>query len=174
MFMVVIETFEWLTFSFIRKIPKQDAFVIVIVTAVTVFTDLAIAVIIGIVISALVFAWKTAKHIYAETKINEAGDKIYIIHGPLFFGSITPFKALFDFENDPDEIIIDFKYSRVTDHSAIDAIKFITERYSKFNKIIHLRHLSPECKKLLGKAGNMVEINILEDPDYHVATDELA
>ncbi|MCP4475127.1 MAG: SulP family inorganic anion transporter [Gammaproteobacteria bacterium] len=173
MFMVVIETFEWTTFKFIGKIPKHDAFVIVVVTAVTVFTDLAIAVVTGVIISTLVFAWQTAKDIYAENRVNDKGEKEYTLHGPLFFGSVTQFKALFDIENDPGEVIIDFMRSRVADHSAIDAIQFITEQYTRLGKTLHLRHLNPECKLLLGKAGNMVEANVLEDPNYHVATNRL-
>lgn len=173
MIMVVIKTFEWATFKFIRKIPKHDAFIIVVVTTVTVFTNLAIAVVTGVVIAALVFAWQTAKNIHADKKINSDGAKEYMLDGPLFFGSISQFKALFDIENDPQEIIIDFLDSRVADHSAIDAIQFITKRYVKAGKILHLRHLSPECKLLLGKAGDMVETNVLEDPDYHVASDKL-
>jgi len=174
MFMVVIETFEWATFKFIRKIPKHDAFVIVVVTVVTVLTDLAVAVVTGVIIAALVFAWETAKNIYSDKVITPDGIKEYKVHGPLFFGSVSQFKALFDIEQDPKEVIIDFAYSRVADHSAIDAIQFITERYTSLGKNLHLRHLSPECKLLLGKAGNMVEANVLEDPDYHVAVNELA
>ncbi|NRA90544.1 MAG: SulP family inorganic anion transporter [Simkaniaceae bacterium] len=173
MVMVVIETFEWATFKFIRKIPKHDALVIVVVTLVTVFTNLAIAVITGVIIAALVFAWQTAKNIYATEKVTKDGVKEYMLHGPLFFGSATQFKALFDFENDPKEIIIDFMDSRVTDHSAIDAIQFVTSRYMKKKKTLHLRHLSPECKLLLGNAADMVETNVLEDPDYHVASNKL-
>jgi sulfate permease, SulP family len=174
MVMVVIETFEWATFKFIHKIPKTDALVIIVVTAVTVFTDLAIAVVTGVIMSALVFAWQTAKNIYAVKKINQDGAKEYKLHGPLFFGSISQFKDLFEIKEDPKEIIIDFMHSRVTDHSAIDAIQFITHRYTALGKNLHLRHLSPECKLLLGKAGDMVETNVLEDPDYHVASDTLA
>lgn len=173
MFMVVIETFEWATFKFIRKIPKHDAFVIIVVTVVTVFTDLAIAVITGVIIAALVFAWQTAKNIYTDKSINDAGVKEYKLHGPLFFGSVAQFKTLFDFQEDPQEVIIDFIHSRVADHSAIDAIQLITERYIALGKKLHLRHLSPECKLLLGKAGDLVVANVLEDPDYHVATDKL-
>ena len=136
-------------------------------------TNLAIAVISGVIIAALVFAWQTAKNIYTDNTINDDGAKEYKLHGPLFFGSVTQFKLLFDIDNDPAEIIIDFMHSRVADHSAIDAIQFITAKYIQHNKIVHLRHLSPECKLLLGKAGNMVESNLLEDPDYHVATDKL-
>lgn len=142
MFMVVIETFEWMTFKFIRKIPKHDALFIIVVTVVTVFTNLAIAVIIGVIIAALVFAWQTAKNIYTGNAINDDGIKEYKLHGPLFFGSVTQFKLLFDVDNDPSEIIIDFRYLRVADHSAIDAIQFITEKYIQRDKIVHLRHLS--------------------------------
>lgn len=173
MFVVVIKTFEWATFKFIRKVPVPDALIIVIVTLVTVFTDLAVAVVTGVILAALVFAWQTAKKIHAEKSINKEGAIEYRLDGPLFFGSTSTFKELFDFENDPHEVIIDFKLSRVTDHSAINAIQFVTERYKTFGKTIHLRHLSPECKILLGNAGDMVETNILEDPDYHVSSDKL-
>ncbi|MDN3505154.1 MAG: SulP family inorganic anion transporter [Rhabdochlamydiaceae bacterium] len=173
MFMVVIETFEWATFKFIRKIPKSDALIIVVVTLVTVFTDLAIAVITGVVISTLVFAWETAKNIYAVKSTNKDGAKEYQLHGPLFFGSVSHFKELFEVDNDPKEVIIDFLHSRVTDHSAIDAIQFVTKRYVSKGKNLHLRHLSADCKLLLGKAGDMVETNVLEDPDYHVASNKL-
>ncbi|GAB5411354.1 MAG: SulP family inorganic anion transporter [Chlamydiales bacterium] len=173
MMMVVIETFEWATFKFIRKIPKHDALVIVIVTAVTVFTNLAIAVVVGVIIAALVFAWETAKNIYAKTEVNEKGAKEYHLHGLLFFASVTQFKALFEIEDDPEEIIIDFIHSRVTDHSAIHAIQFITDRYKALGKKLCLRHLSPDCKVLLKKAGDLIETNVLEDPDYHVASDDL-
>ena len=173
MFMVVIETFEWATFKFIGKIPKSDALVIVITTAVTVFTDLAIAVVTGVVIAALVFAWETAKNIYTDRQLQDDGSCEYKLHGPLFFGSATQFKALFNYKNDPKEVIIDFALSRVTDHSAISAILFVTERYTDLGKNLHLRHLSPECKQLLGNAGELVETNDKEDPDYHVASNKL-
>lgn len=173
MMMVVIETFEWATFKFIRKIPKHDAFVIVVVTIVTVLTNLAIAVITGMVVAALVFAWETAKNIYAKKTINEDGAKEYELHGPLFFGSVSQFKALFEIYDDPQEIIIDFLHSRVTDHSAIHAIQFITERYKALGKNLRLRHLSPDCRVLLKKAADLIETNVLEDPDYHVASDTL-
>ena len=142
-------------------------------TLVTVFTDLAIAVTTGVIIATIQFAWQTAKKIYADKKINQDGAKEYKLHGPLFFGSISRFKELFEIEEDPKEIIIDFMHSRVTDHSAIDAIQFITQRYMTLGKKLHLRHLSSECKLLLGKAGDMVETNILEDPDYHIASNIL-
>lgn len=173
MFMVVYETFEWASFSFIREIPFKDGLVIVTVTIVTVATNLAIAVLCGIIISSLVFAWETAKHIYADTKTNDKGEKEYLLHGPLFFASAGNFKGLFDVKNDPDVIIIDFKYSRIADHSAIDSINIIAERYIANGKEVHLRHISPECIELLGKAKNLVDVNVLEDPDYHIATNKL-
>ena len=173
MFMVVIKTFEWATFKFIHKIPLHDAFVIVLVTMITIFTNLAIAVVAGIIISALVFAWQSAKNITAESCIDKDGAKLYHLHGTLFFGSVMQFKTLFTIDNDPMDIIIDFAHSRVADHSAIDAIQFISANYVARGKQLHLRHLSPECKALLGKAGDMVEVNVLEDPDYKIASDQL-
>lgn len=170
MFMVVIETFEWATFKFIRKIPLHDALIIVVVTAVTVATDLAIAVVVGVILASLVFAWQTAKNIHAVERINAEGSKEYEVHGPLFFGSSSHFKELFSPSTDPQDVIIDFKYSRVADHSAIDSIKSIAAHYAMLGKKLHLRHLSLECKTLLGKAGDMVEVNMLEDPDYFVAS----
>ncbi|GAA3914867.1 SulP family inorganic anion transporter [Litoribacillus peritrichatus] len=173
MFMVVIGTFEWSSFRIMRKIPKQDAFVIVLVSGVTVATDLAIAVIVGVIVSALVFAWEHAKHIYVDTEDQE-GSRVYKLHGPIFFGSVANFLELFDPKKDPDDVIIDFQHSRVSDHSGIEALDTLAERYIKAGKKLHLRHLSPECKILLSKAGDMVEANVLEDPNYHVATDKLA
>ncbi|MCF6776134.1 SulP family inorganic anion transporter [Thiotrichales bacterium 19X7-9] len=176
MFMVVIKTFEWATFKFIRKIPLHDALIIITVTIVTVLTDLAIAVIVGVIMASLVFAWESAKNIYTEEKLNDQNgkkQKEYILHGPLFFGSTTHFKTLFKYDEDPNEVIIDFKYSRVCDHSAIDAINSIADTYTNLGKNLHLRHLSSECLELLGKAKNLVEVNVLEDPDYHIASDKL-
>lgn len=172
MMMVVYETFEWATFTYIRNIPLHDAFIIVVVTIVTVLTNLAIAVLIGIVLASLVFAWQTAKNIHADQRL-EGTTRTYSLHGPLFFGSSKQFTELFNYEQDPKEIEIDFQHSRVFDHSAIDAIKTVVDRYQSHGKILHLKHLSIECKKLLGNAGNLVDVNLKEDPDYHVATDEL-
>lgn len=174
MFMVVIGTFEWATFKLAKRVPKQDFFVIVLVTIVTVLTDLAVAVAVGVVASALMFAWNHAKHIYASSRINEEGSKEYHIHGPVFFGSAANFLELFDAQNDPQDIIVDFANSRVTDHSAIEAIETLAERYSAVGKTLHLRHLSQDCRALLHKAGSLVEINVKEDPSYKVATDVLA
>ena len=173
MFMIVIETFEWATFKFIRKIPKKDAFIIVLVTLMTVFANLAISVITGVIIAALVFVWDISKNIYADKEINANGSKIYKLHGPLFFGSASHFKTIFEIDADPEDVIIDFLHSRVTDHSAIDAILFVSERYTNQGKKLHLRHLTPECKGLLGKAGTLMESDKGEDPDYHVVSDVL-
>ncbi len=174
MFMVVLGTFEWSSFRIMRKIPKADAFVIVLVSGVTVATDLAIAVCVGVIVSALVFAWEHAKHIYTTSYIDEHGSKVYELHGPLFFGSVKAFIELFDPKNDPKDVIVEFKYSRVADHSAIEAIDSLAEKYSKAGKQLHLRHLSADCLKLLSKAQGLVEVNVIEDPKYFVASDKLA
>ena len=172
MFMVVLGTFEWSSFRIIRKIPKTDAFVLILVSGITVVTDLAIAVIVGVIVSALVFAWQHAKHIRVVTSM-EGETKVYRLHGPIFFGSVNNFLELFDPRNDPDDIVIEFQYSRVSDHSGLEAIDTLAERYIKAGKKLHLRHLSPECLTLLKKAGSMVEINTGEDPSYRIATDTL-
>lgn len=174
MFMVVLGTFEWSSLRIIRKIPLSDAFVLVLVSAITVISDLAIAVIVGVIVSALVFAWKHAQHIMVDTYIDDEGQKVYDLRGPIFFGSISHFKELFDPENDPEHVVIEFKRSRVSDHSGIEALDTLAERYQREGKKLHLRHLSPECRQLLKTAGNLCEVNVLEDPQYHVATDVLA
>jgi len=174
MFMVVLGTFEWSSFRVMTKIPISDAIVIVLVSAVTVATDLAVAVLVGVVVSALVFAWKHAKVIGAITRIEPDGTKVYDLRGPLFFGSSKNFLELFDAKHDPQEVVVEFLHARVADHSAIEAIDNLAERYLKLGKKLHLRHLSPECRLLLRKAGNLVEVNVLEDPQYHVAADALA
>ncbi len=173
MFMVVLGTFEWSSFRILRKIPKSDAFVLILVSGVTVATDLAIAVVVGVIVSALVFAWEHAKHIRVVTS-TEGETKVYRLHGPIFFGSVNNFLGLFDPKNDPDDVVIEFQYSRVADHSGLEAIDTLAERYINAGKKLHLRHLSPECQKLLRKAGSLVEINATEDPKYRVATDTLA
>ncbi len=173
MFIVVIGTFEWSSFRIMGKVPKGDAFVLVLVSAITVMTDLAIAVLVGVIVSALVFAWEHAKHIRVEVRTGASGSKIYELHGPLFFGSISHFRDLFDPVNDPDDVIVEFQNSRVCDHSAIEAIDSLAERYLAANKTLHLRHLSSECTTLLKKAGDLVEVNMLEDPRYYVADDAL-
>jgi SulP family sulfate permease len=174
MFIVVIGTFEWSSFRILRKIPKADAFVIFLVSAVTVATDLAIAVVVGVIVSALVFAWEHAKHVSVNRKVRENGDIVYEVNGPLFFGSVSHFIEQFDVENDGDEVFVNFKNSRVADHSAIEAIDTLAERYLSQGKKLHLKYLNKECRQLLQKAGDLVEVNVIEDPDYHIATDKLA
>lgn len=175
MFMVVVGTFEWSSFRILGKIPKSDAFILISVSAITVITDnLAIAVFIGVIIAALVFAWNHAKHITVNITRDNEDSKVYELHGPLFFGSVHNFQELFDPKNDPDDVVVEFKYSRVSDHSAIEAIDTLAERYLSADKRLHLRHVSPECRKLLRKAGKMCEVNVIEDPTYHVADDNLA
>ncbi len=173
MFMVVIGTFAWSSLRILSKIPKHDAFVLILVSGITVATDLAIAVATGVMVSALVFAWENAKHIYVMGQ-TENGVKTYFLMGPLFFGSIQSFQDQFKIAEDPDEVVIDFGGSRVWDHSGIEAINSLTERYVSQGKVLHLKHLSPECVKLLQNAGTMIDVNLIEDPRYHVAVDELA
>ena len=173
MFMVVLGTFEWSSFRIIPKVPLTDAFIIVLVSGVTVAFDLAVAVIVGVIVSALVFAWKHAQHIYADISVDDNGWKVYDLRGPIFFGSVANFKEIFDPENDPEDVVIEFKRSRVSDHSGIDALDALAEKYQKLGKRLHLRHLSEECRDLLEKAGDLCEVNVLEDPTYHVASDKL-
>lgn len=172
MIMVSVGTFEWVSFRMIGKMPRHDIFVGILVAAVTVLLhNLALAVLIGVVISALVFAWESAKRIRARKYIDSNGVKHYEIYGPLFFGSISAFNDKFDIANDPDEVIIDFKESRVADMSGIEALNKLTERYRKAGKQLHLKHLSEDCRRLLSNAGELIEVNILEDPTYKVAED---
>ena len=172
MIMVAIGTFEWASLRTFNRMPKSDIFVMVMVTLVTVFLhNLALAVVVGVIISALVFAWDNAKRIRARKRVDDDGIKHYEIYGPLFFGSITAFNEKFDVLNDPDEIIIDFEESRVVDMSAIEALNKITERYHKVGKKVHLKHLSPDCRKLLQDAEEIIEVNVLEDPTYKLAVD---
>lgn len=174
MFIVVLGTFEWASFKMMRKVPAKDAFVIVLVSGVTVFTDLAVAVFVGVIVSALVFAWEHARHIHAQCEMNdEKTEKSYCINGPLFFGSVSNFLELFDVKNDPRHVVVDFAASRVVDHSAIEAISVLNVRYVKEGKKLHIRHLSKDCRKLLHKAGVLVEMNVIEDPSYAVASDLL-
>ncbi len=174
MFMVVIGTFEWASLKMFRKVPSSDIIVMVVVAGYTVLMhDLATAVILGVILSALKFAWQHATHLFADIKINEHGSKIYQLHGPLFFASVASFKELFDAKNDPDDVVIDFYYTRVYDQSGLEAINGLAEKYRRAGKRLHLTHLSPECRDLLDKAGDLVEVNLSEDPQYHVATDRL-
>jgi len=173
MFIVVIGTFEWSSFRILGKVPKADAFVIILVSGVTVYSDLAIAVVVGVIVSALVFAWEHAKHVTVHRSTNEHGSTVYDVKGPLFFGSVSNFLEQFDMDEESNDIIVEFKNSRVVDHSAIEAIDTLAERYLSRGKTMHLRHLSMECTELLTKAGSLVEINVIEDPGYHIATDKL-
>jgi SulP family sulfate permease len=173
--MVVIGTFAWPTLKMLNKIPKADAFVLIAVTVITVITgDLAIAVISGIIISALVFAWQKSTQISVRRYIDEKNITHYDFDGPLFFGSIEKFKTLFTVKEDTSEIIIDFANSRIMDHSAVEAIDNLTDKYSKEKKILHIRHISEDCRKLIKNADKIVDINVLEDPTYAVADDKLA
>jgi SulP family sulfate permease len=174
MIMVAIGTFEWASLRTINKMPKSDIFVMVVVTLVTaVLHNLALAVVVGVIIAALVFAWDNAKRIRARKSIDEHGIKHYEIYGPLFFGSVTVFNEKFDVLNDPEEVIIDFAESRVVDMSAIEALNKLTERYQKVGKRVHLRHLSKDCQKLLKNADKIIDVNILEDPSYKVLVDKV-
>ncbi len=174
MFIVVIGTFEWSSFRILKKVPKADAFVIILVSGVTVYSDLAVAVVVGVIVSALVFAWEHAKHVIVNRSTDAKGSTVYDVTGPLFFGSIANFLEQFDMDKDSNDVIVEFKNSRVVDHSAIEAIDTLAERYLSRGKTMHLKHLSPECTQLLTKAGSLVEINVIEDPDYHIVTDKLA
>lgn len=170
MFMVVIGTFAWQSFKIMTRIPKLDAFVILLVTVVTVWHDLAVAVVVGVIVSALAYAWTSARHIDADTEENETGEKIYRITGPLFFGSIEGFSRLFSPAEDPDNVIIDFKDSRVVDQSALQAIEAVAEKYMQAGKTVRLRHLTHDCHALLTKAGQLI-IDSDDDPDYGLAVD---
>src|SRR5690554_1350687 len=174
MFMVAIGTFEWVSIKMIGKMPKHDIFVGILVAAITVLLhNLALAVLINVIISALVFAWESAKRIRARKFIDENGVKHYEIYGPLFFGSVTAFNSKFDVLNDPDEVVIDFKESRVADMSGIEALNKLTERYLKLGKKLQLKHLSADCRKLLADADKVIEVNIIEDPSYKVVVGDI-
>lgn len=172
MFMVVIGTFAWSSFRIMNKIPRTDVFVLILVSGLTVLFDLAIAVIAGVIVSALVFAWENAKRIRARKRMRDDGTKIYEIWGPLFFGSITAFNEKFDVKNDPDQVEIDFVEARVSDHSAIEAIFNLVNKYKAEGKSIKLKHLSEDCKVLLYKSSPIfrdVIIEAVDDPRYHLA-----
>jgi SulP family sulfate permease len=172
MIMVAVGTFEWISIRIVNKMPKHDIFVGILVAIITIFLhNLALAVLIGVIISALVFAWESAKRIRAKKYIDNQGVKHYEIYGPLFFASTTNFIEKFDVDNDPVEVIIDFRESKIADMSAIDAVNKITERYARIGKKIHLRHLSPDCRQLLHNADDVIDINIIEDPTYKVAVE---
>ena len=172
MIMVALGTFEWASLKTFRRMPKSDVLVMVLVTLVTVFLhNLALAVLVGVIISALVFAWDNAKRIRARKSIDDEGVKHYEIYGPLFFGSTTMFAEKFDVLNDPEDVVIDFAESRLVDMSAIEAVNKITERYRKVGKKVHLKHLSRDCRRLLSNADDIIEVNVLEDPTYKVVVD---
>jgi SulP family sulfate permease len=174
MIMVSVGTFEWASLRTFNRMPTSDLFVMVVVTLITaVLHNLAVAVLVGVIIAALVFAWDNAKRIRARKHIDENGAKHYEIYGPLFFGSVTVFNEKFDVLNDPDEVIIDFKESRVVDMSAIEALNKITERYLKVGKTVLLKHLSPDCRTLLKNADKIIDVNVLEDPTYHLVVDRV-
>jgi SulP family sulfate permease len=170
MFMVVIGTFAWNSFKIMRKIPLTDAFVIVLVTVVTVMTDLAIAVVVGVIVSALAYAWQNATRIHANRLFEDDGTKVYKIRGPLFFGSSDGFVELFTPDDDPKKVIVDFAESRVADQSALQAIEAIAAKYEVAGKRIQLRHLSKDCHYLLNKAGHLI-VDSDDDPDYEIAVD---
>lgn len=173
MMMVAIGTFEWVSFRIINKMPRHDIFVGILVALITItLHNLALAVLVGVVVSALVFAWESAKRIRARKYIDENGVKHYEIYGPLFFGSTTAFLEKFDLINDPEEVIIDFKESRIVDMSAIEALNKITEKYHKQGKKVQLKHLSEDCRRLLKNADSVIAINIIEDPTYKVMTNK--
>ncbi len=174
MFMVVIGTFEWASLKLFGRVPFSDIFVTILVTAVTVIFDLAIAVIVGVIVSALIFAWKHAKEMAFQIEYSEdKKTKIYKPKGPLFFGSAKYFASKFNPVNDPDKVVIDFAESRVADHSGIETIDSIATRYAKQGKELHIRHLSKECVLLLTKAKGCIDIDALTDPTYKVADDNL-
>ena len=172
MIMVAIGTFEWASLKTFRRMPQSDIIVMVLVTLVTVFLhNLALAVLVGVIIAALVFAWDNAKRIRARKFVDEQGVKHYEMYGPLFFGSVLAFNDKFDPANDPQEVVIDFAEARVVDMSAIEALNKLTERYHKAGKKLHLKHLSPDCRLLLKNASEIIEVNVMEDPSYKVVVD---
>lgn len=173
MIMVVIATFAWASLQIIGKVPHEDAFVVFLVTAVTVFYDLALAVVVGVIVSALVYAWKSAQKFWVTIWHNEEdGNKVYKLHGPLFFGSIASFREKIDPQNDEeDNVVIDFARARVWDHSALEAIDAMALKYKEAGKTLHLVHLSADCHMLLKNAKDIVEVNVIEDPHYGVLVD---
>lgn len=169
MIMVAIGTFEWASLKTFKRMPKSDVIVMVIVMMITVFLhNLALAVLVGVIISALVFAWDNAQRIRAKKFIDDNGTKHYEIYGPLFFGSVASFVEKFDIANDPEKVIIDFKESRVADMSAIETLNNLTQKYHKIGKTVHLKHLSKDCIVLLKNASAIIEVNIMEDPIYTI------
>jgi len=170
--MVVIGTFAWNSLLILRRVPKMDAFVIILVTVVTVYSDLAVAVVVGVIVSALAYAWNNARRIHAieRPSASSEGAKVYEIQGPLFFGSSDGFIELFNVADDPSEIIVDFAQSRVVDQSALQAIEAVAAKYEEAGKRIQLRHLSRDCHQLLNTAGHLM-VDSDDDPDYEIAAD---
>jgi SulP family sulfate permease len=173
MFVVSEKTFEWGSFRLFGKVPRPDIIVGLLVAAVTVVFDLAIAVVAGVIVSALVFAWEHAKQIRVNAYIDDKGWKVYELEGTLFFASVAGFQLFFSPRDDPQDVVIEFRRARVVDHSAIQAIDALAERYKQAGKNLHLRHLSPDCMEVLEKAKGMIEVNVLEDPRYRIADDKL-
>lgn len=172
MMMVAIGTFEWMSFKVINKMPRQDIMIGILVAVITIWLhNLALAVLVGVIISALVFAWQSSKRIRANQYTDADGMKHYEIFGPLFFGSVANFNELFNIATDPDTVTVDFKHSRVFDMSGIDALNKLTERYRSANKQLQLTHLSEDCRRLLKNADDIIQVNIVEDPTYRVATE---
>jgi len=174
MFMVSIATFEWSSVRIMNKIPKSDALIIIFVSVVTVIVDLAIAVILGVIVSALVYAWQQGKIIKAKKSTNQNNQTIYKLRGALFFGSVQSFKDVFDFNADTNHVVIDFKQARVYDYSGVEAIQNIAKRYEKQGKQLHLLNLSKECQTLIGPLNNVVEVSIIKDLNWHLAVDKLS
>ena len=170
MFMVVIGTFAWNSLTILRKVPLTDAFVILLVTVVTVMEDLAVAVVVGVIVSALAYAWNNARRIHARTYVTPEGAKVYQVQGPLFFGSAEGFSEMFQVDSDPSVVIVDFADSRLVDQSALQAVEAVAGKYEAAGKQIQLRHLSRDCHKLLTKAGHLM-VDSDDDPDYEIAVD---
>jgi SulP family sulfate permease len=173
MFVVCEKTFEWGTFRLFGKVPRADALVVVLVAGVTLAFNLATAVVVGVIVSALVFAWQHAKQIRVSTSVDARGWKVYELDGTLFFASVAGFQELFAPKDDPQDVVVEFRRARVADHSAIQAIDALAERYRSAGKRLHLRHLSPDCRSLLERARDMIEVSLPEDPRYRVADDKL-
>jgi SulP family sulfate permease len=173
MFVVCEKTFEWGTFRLFGKVPRADALVVVLVAGVTLAFNLATAVVVGVIVSALVFAWQHAKQIRVSASVDAQGWKVYELEGTLFFASVAGFQELFAPREDPQDVVVEFRRARVADHSAIQAIDALAERYRNAGKRLHLRHLSPDCLQLLERAKDMIEVSLPEDPRYRVADDKL-
>jgi len=174
MFMVVVGTFEWSSFRIMRRVPRADALVIALVTVITVVADLAVAVFAGVIASALVFAWQKSQLMRARKNSLPDGACVYHLDGPLFFASISSFRDLFDPVRDPDRVVIDFRGCRVYGHAGLDAIDRLAERYEREGKQLQLVHLSQDCRQLLQRAGDLVRVNLEEDPHYRMAVSELS